>query len=310
VRHAAGCGVDADAELDEEGVRSALDGADVAVVCVGGRSGLTRDCTNGEFRDASSLSLPAAQRLLVVRAREREIPVVVIVIGGRAYALEDVTTSADALLMAWLPGEEGGSALADLLTGAVNPSGRLPVSLARSAGQLPVHYGHRTGGGASAIYGDYVDGSSRELFPFGHGLSYSAFEYGDLDCPDTVDSHAAADVKLTVRNVSKVDGEEVVQLYVRDKVADVARPVMQLAGFQRVRLAAGEQKLVAFRFDVSQLAYYNRRLDYVVDPGQVELLAGASSGDIRCRRDLMVSGERRMLKQQQRVATQSQVSDV
>jgi beta-glucosidase len=310
VRYARGCTEAPDAELDLGAIDDALAGADVAVICVGGRSGLTADCASGEFRDASSLSLPAPQRALIDRVADRGLPVVVVVIGGRAYSLEAEAARAGALMMAWLPGEEAGAALADLLIGRANPSGRLPVSLAANAGQLPVHYGHRSGGGASAIYGDYTDASSRALFCFGHGLSYSSFEYGELECPDTVDTHSAADVKLVVSNSSDLDGEEVVQLYVRDTVADVARPVRQLVGFQRIALAAGERKRITFRFDVTQLAYFNGQLEYVVDPGQVELMAGASSADIRSRRTLMVSGEKRVLKQQQRLATQAQVSEV
>ena len=212
--------------------------------------------------------------------------------------------------MAWLPGEEGGNAIADVLFGDANPSGRLPLSLARTAGQVPVYYNHRSGGGRSAPYGDYVDLNASPLYPFGHGLSYSRFEYADVTCPNTVDTHGVVDVLVPVTNVSDVAGEEVVQLYIRDKVADVARPVKQLAGFQRVFLLPGQEKTVLFQLDVSQLAYYNREMDYVVDAGQVEIMVGASSADVRGSRTLMVQGKTRFLKQQQRLATQSHVIDV
>ncbi len=310
VDHVPGCGIADEIPIDIAAAVAAAQAADVAVVCVGGKSGLLPDCTSGEFRDAASLELTGSQQDLLDAVAATGTPVVVVVIGGRAFALERVMQRANAVLLAWLPGEEGGSAIAQALFGEINPAGRLPVSLPRSAGQLPVHYNHRAGGGRSTPLGDYIDESTKPLFVFGHGLSYSTFEYADLQCPDTVDTHGAMTVSLSIANTSEVDGEEVVQLYVHDKVADVARPLRQLVGFERLLVRAGERCLVEFYLDISQLAYYNRDFEYVVDPGQIELLIGASSGDIRLRTTLMVHGEKRLLKQQQRVATQAHVAEV
>ena len=154
--------------------------ADVAVVFVGGRSGLTRADTSGEFRDAADLRLPAEQLTLISETSARGVPVVVVVIGGRAHSLDEVVPHANALVLGWLPGEEGGNALADVLCGDVDASGRLPVSLLHTVGQVGVHSGAHHGGGRSMILSDYVDTPASPLFPFGHGLSYTTWERSDL----------------------------------------------------------------------------------------------------------------------------------
>ncbi|MFU8816178.1 MAG: glycoside hydrolase family 3 C-terminal domain-containing protein, partial [Pseudomonadales bacterium] len=236
--------------------------------------------------------------------------VVLVVIGGRALALAAEVGACDAAVMAWVPGEEGGPALARLLFGQVNPAGRLPVSLPRSAGQVPVYYNHRAGGGRSMALGDYIDESTRPLFPFGHGLSYSSFEYLELECPHTVDVHATINLWVTVRNDGTMDGDEVVQVYLHDKVADVARPLRKLAAFKRLRVPAGAQRRIKFLIDASQLAYYDRKMQFVVDPGEVEVMVGASSRDVRLRATVVLQGERRPLLQHQVVATQAEVVDV
>jgi beta-glucosidase len=281
--------------------------ADVVVLCVGGRSGLMPDCTSGEFRDASDLQLTGVQGQLVAELAATGTPLVLVVIGGRAFALESEVGLSNAALMAWLPGEEGGTALARVLFGEMSPAGRLPVSLPRSSGQVPVYYNYRAGGGRSMVLGDYTDLSTRPLFPFGHGLSYTAFEYEELLCPDTVDVHATMNLWVTVHNSGERDSDEVVQVYVNDKVADVARPVRQLVGFKRLGVPAGERRQLKFLLDATQLGYYDRQMRFVVDPGEVEVMVGASARDIRLRKTVMLQGERRPLLQQQVVATQVEV---
>jgi beta-glucosidase len=302
-----GCDVIGD---DAGGIAAAVSAArhaDVAVVCVGGRSGLMPDCTSGEFRDAAGLGLTGLQSRLVAEVAATGTPVVLVVIGGRAFALPTEIAASQAVVMAWVPGEEGGRALARMLFGEVNPAGRLPVSLPRAPGQVPVYHNHRAGGGRSMALGDYIDQSTRPLYPFGHGLSYSTFEYLDFSCPDTVDVHATINLWVTVRNESDRDGDEVVQIYLRDKVADVARPVRKLAGFQRVPIPAGASRRLKFLVDTSQLGYYDRQMRFVVDPGEVEVQVGASSRDIRARGIVMLQGERRPLSQKQVVATQVEI---
>jgi len=300
----AGCALTGD---DPDGIAAAVAAAaaaDVAVVCVGGKSGLLPDCTSGEFRDTADLRLTGLQSRLLAEVAATGTPTVLAVIGGRAFALEADMAQCNAAVLAWLPGEEGGEALARVLFGQVNPAGRLPVSLPRSVGQVPSYYNHRSGGGRSMALGDYTEQSSRPLFAFGHGLSYAAFEYEDLSCPDTVDVHAAINLWVTVANTSATDGDEVVQVYIHDKVADTARPVRQLVGFRRLTVKAGERRRLKFQIDATQLCYYDRSMRLVVDPGDVEVMVGASSRDIQLRKTVVLQGERRPLQRQQIVATQ------
>ncbi len=309
VSHQPGCAISGSDRDGFDAAVAAARAADVAVVCVGGKSGRLPDCTSGEYRDASSLALTGPQSALVEAVAASGTPVVLVVIGGRAFALEAELRSSSAALMAWLPGEEGGAALARILFGESSPAGRLPVSLPRSAGQVPSYYNHRAGGGRSMALGDYTDLSSRPLFAFGHGLGYAEFEYEELSCPDTVEVRATINLWVTVRNTSERDGEEVVQVYVDDKVADVARPVRQLVGFKRLQVPAGERRRLKFLLDASQLGYYDRSMRFVVDPGDVEVMIGASSRDIRLRKTVVLQGERRILQRQQIVATQVDVMD-
>src|SRR6185503_19564145 len=197
--------------------------AEVAIVCVGGRSGLTKACTVGEARDATDLALTGAQQALVEAVVASGTPTVVVVIGGRVFALPRIAEHAAALVMAWLPGEEGGNAIADVLRGATAPSGRLPVSLPRTVGQVPVYYRHRAGGGRAAFHGEYADAPTTPLFPFGHGLSFTTFAYEQLRLAAAT-THDPLEVAVEVVNTGARPGDEVVQLYVRDEVASVARP--------------------------------------------------------------------------------------
>lgn len=304
VTFARGCALSGDEDADIAAAVAAAEAADVAVVCLGGRSGLLPDCTSGEFRDAANLGLTGLQSRLLREVAATGTPTVMVIIGGRAFALEDEIKACDGAVMAWLPGEEGATALARVLFGDVSPAGRLPVSLPRAAGQVPAYYNHRAGGGRSMALGDYTDLPSRPLFAFGHGLSYATFEHDDLSCPDTVDVHSAINLWVTVSNTSEVDGDEVVQVYLNDKVADVARPVRQLAGFKRLTLKAGEQRRLKFQIDATQLCYYDRSMRLVVDPGEVEVMVGSSSRDIHLRKTLVLQGDRRPLQRQQIVATQ------
>jgi beta-glucosidase len=258
---------------------------------VGGRSGLTRESTSGEFRDVTDLGLPGRQQELAEAVVATGTPTVVVVVGGRAHALPWLAEHAAALLVAWLPGEEGGPAVADVLVGDVSPSGRLPVTLARSVGQLPVHYNHRSGGMRSQMLGDYADSPVAPLFPFGHGLTYSTVDYLDLEVtPDEPATDDPLEVACTVVNTGPVVVDEVVQLYVRDEIAPVARPVRQLAGFRRVHLQPGARERVALTVEPRQLGFHDAAMRHVVEPGNVVIAVGASSADIRLERRVQVTG--------------------
>ncbi len=255
--YARGCGVRSTRIDDIAGAAALRRAADVAVCVVGGRSGLMPDSTSGEFRDVTDLGLPGAQQQLVAAVVATGTPTIVVVISGRVHALPWIAEHAAALLYAWPAGEQGGAAIADVLFGAVSPSGKLPISLPRSAGQIPVHHDTRAGGGSSAIYGDYVDSPTTPLFPFGFGLSYTSFSYADLAVDEPVHTEAPFDVRVSVTNGGARPGTEVVQLYLRDEVARVARPKQSLAGFARVPLEPGASATVTFTVDSSALGYYD-----------------------------------------------------
>jgi len=281
----------------------------VAIVCVGGKSGLLPEDTSGEFRDASDLGLTGLQQRLVEEVVATGTPTVVVLVGGRVFAVPWIAEHAGALLEAWCPGEQGGHAVADVLFGASNPAGRLPISMPHSVGQVPVYYNHRSGSGRSQMLGDYTDGPARPLFPFGHGLSYTSFAYGALSlsskAPDATD---VVRIALDVANTGARDGEEVVQLYLRDEFASSSRPVKQLAGFVRLALSAGETRRVTFHLDLSLLGFYDPRMRFVVEPGGVEVQVGTSSEDIRQSARFEIQGEVRDLSTAEIVPTRVEVS--
>ncbi|MCP4005394.1 MAG: beta-glucosidase [bacterium] len=292
VRVAAGCATTGD---DTEGFAAAVEAARsarVAVVVVGGRSGLTENSTSGEFNDRADLGLPGVQEQLVAAVIATGTPTVVVLINGRPLALAQIAQDAAAILEAWLPGEEGGAAVADILFGDVNPAGRLPVSLPRSVGQVPVFYNHKPSGGRSQIRGHYNDLSNEPLFPFGFGLSYSTFEYANLEIsPTRTTAPGCVSISADVRNIGPHDGEEVVQLYVNDVVASITRPVKQLVGFARIALDAGQVRRVRFELDLNQLAFLDAQMQRIIEPGQFHFMLGASSQDIRLEGDLEIEGK-------------------
>ena len=290
IRAARGCELAAgNAELLSEACELGRD-SDVIVLVLGGGHA-------GRFAEAGRLDLPAAQRELLTALKSCGAPIVCVLAGGRTYALESVVYDVDALVLAWSPGEQGGAALADLLFGDVSFSGKLPVTLVRHVGQVPAYYNRKAGGRA--------DVAAEPLFPFGFGLSYSQFEYSELQCPESVDTHGVLRVAFTLGNSSEQDADEVVQIYGRDLVASVARPVRQLIGFNRVSVPAGEIVTCKFRIDLSQFAYFDEAMDFVVEPGDVELQIGSSSDTILLQQKVRLTGERRLLSQRQIVATQA-----
>ena len=185
----------------------------------------------------------------------------------------------------WYPGEAGGTAVADVLWGDVNPSGRLPITFPVSEGQLPLVYNHKPTGRGD----DYLDLTGQPLFPFGYGLSYTTFEYSNLSIdPAIIGPAGSATVRCTITNTGARAGDEVAQLYVRDLLASVARPVIQLAGFQRVHLEPGESKTVSFPVDRDALKMLDAKMKWIVEPGTFRVLIGSSSKDLRLRGDLIV----------------------
>jgi beta-glucosidase len=231
----------------------------------------------GEFRDRARLSLPGHQEELILRVARTGKPVVVVLVGGSAITMSRWIDSVGAVVMAWYPGEAGGTALAEVLFGDFNPGGRLPITFPRAEGQLPLVYNHKPTGRGD----DYLDLTGKPLFPFGFGLSYTTFSYGDL----RIEPHR---IRCTVRNTGDRAGEEVVQLYLRRPLASTAQPVLQLAGFQRIGLAPGQAREVIFTPDPDQFMILDSSLRRVLEPGVVRVMIGASSEDIRLRGALRV----------------------
>lgn len=197
---------------------------------------------------------------------------------GRVHTLVDEAATADALLWSIPPGEEGGNAIADVLTGAVNPAGRLPVTLPVHVGQIPIHHDARQRGDKAEFYGDYVDRTVAGLFPFGHGLSYTTFDYGELDI-DAGSTTAPTTITVDVTNTGDCDGDEVVQLYATDEFASVARPIRELVGFARVPIPAGETRRVRFTVHPSRLAFHGLDMRHATEAGTFTFRVGRSSAD-------------------------------
>ena len=203
----------------------------------------------------------------------------VVLIGGSAITMSRWVDRVGAVLVAWYPGAEGGNAIADVLLGDASPAGRLPVTFPLVEGQLPLSYFHLPTGRGD----DYVDLTGAPAFPFGFGLGYTTFEYDSLRIAPRALSGGSVKVTFRLRNTGSRAGDEVPQLYVRDPVASVARPVMALKGFTRVRLAPGEARTVTMTLDARELRMLDERGHWTVEPGEYHLLVGASSRDIRLR---------------------------
>lgn len=275
IAFARGCEVEGDDRSGfAEAVRAAS-AADVAIVVVGDQAGLFGRGTVGEGNDVESLELPGVQRELVEAVTATGTPVVMVLLTGRPYAigwaLDDNATRPAAVIQSFFPGEAGGTAIADVLTGAASPSGRLPVSLPRSAGAQPYTYRHPILGGPS----DVTSTDPTPVRPFGFGLSYTSFAYDDLvvDADTVTDGRFTA--ALTVTNTGDRGGADVVQLYARDLVASVTRPVAQLLGYARIELAAGESRRVRFDVPAARLGFTDRCGVKIVEPGDVEVWFGS-----------------------------------
>jgi beta-glucosidase len=251
-------------------------GSAVAIVVAG--------VEEGEFRDRARLGLPGAQEQLIRDVAATGTPTIVVIVGGSAVTMPWLD-QVDGVVMAWYPGEEGGNGIADVLFGRVNPSGRLPVTFPLEEGQLPLVYNHKPTGRGD----DYIDLTGHPLFPFGFGLSYATFEYDSLHFDrDTIGTSDSVGVNLTIRNTGPRAGHEVVQLYIRDVLASVARPIQELKGFQRVFLQPGESRRLRFVLGPQDLSMLDARLQRVVEPGAFRITVGASSRDLRLRGILQV----------------------
>jgi beta-glucosidase len=310
VLYAKGCDVLGD---DTSGFAEAVEAAkkaDVAVVVVGDRSGLLRGCTSGEARDRADLNLTGKQEELIKAVHATGTPVVVVLVNARPLSITWLHENVPAIVEAWLPGEEGGRAVADVLFGDYNPGGKLPISFPRTVGQVPVYYAHKPSGGRSHWLGDYVECSTRPLYPFGYGLSYTTFEYSNLRItPQDVDVSGEVRIQVDVTNTGKMAGDEVVQLYVHVPAQNVTRPVKELKGFKRVNLEPGQTKTVVFKLPIALLGFYDENMDFVVEPGKVDVYVGSSSEDIRATGQFNLVGEKLVIGNNKKFTTKVTVND-
>ncbi|KPG77983.1 beta-glucosidase [Frigoribacterium sp. RIT-PI-h] len=287
----AGCDVEGD---DRTRIAAAVDaarGAEVAVVVVGDRAGLFGRGTVGEGNDVESLELPGVQRELVEAVVATGTPTVMVVLSGRPYAIGWAVSGAGApaaVVQAFFPGEEGGAAVAGVLTGSVEPSGHLPVSLPRSAGAQPFSYLHPILGGPSEV----TSADSTPVLPFGHGLSYTSWRRSDL-LVDSAEVPAGGSfvASVTVANTGDRPGTDLVQLYAHDVVGSVTRPVAQLLGYPRVALDPGQEARVVFRVPTARLALTDRQHRRVVEPGDVELWVGGSCAERETEAAVRLTGD-------------------
>jgi beta-glucosidase len=275
VLHVQGCDVMGDRVNQIREAREAARQAQVAVVVVG-----ESRRTNGEGRDVASLDLTGMQEDLIKAVHATGTPTVVVLINGRPLSVRWAAENIPAIVEAWLPGEQGGTAVAEVLFGDVNPSGRLPVTFARHSGQLPVYYNHT----ATSSRRGYVDLPGTPLWPFGYGLSYTKFEYGKLEIsPARIRPDGQVQVAVQVTNTGSRAGQEVVQLYVNDLLSSASRPIQELRGFEKVSLQPGETRRVRFTLTPEDLSYFDAEMRRVVEPGSFEVLVGASAADIRLK---------------------------
>ena len=296
VVHALGCMITGKDKSHFPEAIAAAKSAELAVIVVGDISGLGLGATSGEAIDRATLELAGVQQDLILAIAETGTPCVVVALNGRPPVLTEILDKVQAIMLGWLPAQEGGNAIAQVLFGDVNPAGRLPVSLPRHVGQVPVYYNHKPSGGRSHWYGNYAEMSTEPLFPFGFGLSYSQFEYSDLELSAAqLSADAILEVLVTVKNSSTCAGDEVVQLYLADPVASVTRPVKMLKGFKRIHLQAQESAKLRFHIDMRHFAFYDRDMKYIVEPGKALVMIGKSSEEICASAEIEIVGESKVV---------------
>lgn len=294
--------VSLDISLIDDAVNAALE-SEVVIACVGDLAGLFQSGTVGEGSDTDSLTLPGVQQQLLEALVATGKPVIVVMTGGRPYNLQGLESKVAAFMLAWAPGQEGGWAIADVLTGRAEPQGRLVVSVPKSAGAMPFYYNHKLKSGGTPFAFHFG-----ALYPFGYGLSWTTFDYGSPTLQsENVDIHGDVTLSVTVRNSGERSGSEVVQVYVRDNIASMVRPLQELKAFQRVTLAPGESATLTFTIPVDMLNFTSHQGQRIVEPGEFELQVGRSSVDIQGRVTLNVTGETRVLPEMWRMMSRCDV---
>ena len=258
--------------------------SDVIVAAIGESAEMSGECSS-----RSNIEIPQAQKDLLMALVKTGKPVVLVLFNGRPLAIKWENENVPAILDVWFAGSEAGGAIADVLFGDVNPSGKLTTTFPQNVGQVPIYYNHKNTGRPLSegkwfekFRSNYLDVSNDPVYPFGYGLSYSNFTYSDVKLSSTaMKAGQSITATVTVTNSSKTDGKEVVQLYIRDLVGSITRPVKELKGFQKIELKAGESKTVSFRISVNDLKFYNSDLKFVAEPGDFKVFIGGNSRDVK-----------------------------
>lgn len=282
--YAKGCGVQSDSKADFQEAIDIAKQSDVVILSIGEAWNMS-----GEAKSRSNIHLPGVQEDLVKELQKTGKPIVILINAGRPLIFNWTADNMPTIVYTWWLGSEAGNAIADVLFGDYNPSGKLPMSFPREEGQIPIYYNHFSTGRPSInedkIYKSaYIDLPNSPRFPFGYGLSYTSFQYSDLKLSKTkMKSNETIEVSVTITNTGKYTGEEVVQLYLQDKFGSVVRPIQELKDFQKIKLESGASKTLKFVIDNTKLSFYNSKLEFQSEPGDFELMIGSSSADIRLR---------------------------
>jgi beta-glucosidase len=258
--------------------------SDVIVAALGESSEMS-----GESSSRSDIRIPDAQRELLAALLKTGKPVVLVLFAGRPMEIKWESENVPAILNVWFGGSEAGNAIADVLFGDVNPSGKLTTTFPQNIGQVPIYYAHKNTGRPlpegkwfEKFRSNYMDVSNDPLYPFGYGLSYTSFNYGEVKLSSTsFKGDQLLTASVTISNTGTVAGKEVVQLYIRDMVGSISRPVKELKGFQKIELKAGETKTVSFSISPDLLKFYNSNLKYDWEPGEFEIMIGSNSRDVK-----------------------------
>ncbi|MCG3120456.1 MAG: Beta-hexosaminidase [bacterium] len=279
ILYAQGCGLEDSARAGFAEAKRLAQQADAVILVVGEEASMS-----GEAASRSDLDLPGVQEDFVQTIAAIGKPTVMVLMNGRPLTISRAAERVPAILETWFLGIQHGNAVADILFGEVNPSGKLPVTFPRAVGQIPIYYNHKNTGRpmtADKFTSKYLDIPNTPLYPFGYGLSYTKFDYSNLQFrASTIKMHDSLRVAVTVKNSGKIKGDEIVQLYVQDEFGSVTRPVKELKDFRRLTLAAGEAKTVEFVLKPAQLAFYNREMKFIAEPGSFKVFVGTNSVDL------------------------------
>ena len=280
--YAKGCGIEDESKAGFEEAIAVANQSDLVILSVGERWNMS-----GEAKSRSNIHLPGVQEELIKALQKTGKPIVILINAGRPLIFNWTADNMPTIVYTWWLGSEAGNAIADVLFGDYNPSGKLPMTFPREEGQIPIYYNHFNTGRPSVnddkMYKSaYIDLPNSPKFPFGFGLSYTTFDYTDLKLSKSkMKANETIEVTLTITNTGKLAGEEVVQLYLRDQVGSVIRPIKELKDFQKIKLEAREMKTVKFIIDNTKLSFYNAELKFQSEPGEFDLIMGSSSSDIR-----------------------------